>query len=162
MKIVVLIDVVGANDIGVIECGDSAGFEIKAFESGRILGHAGRQHFDRSPPGACTCVRRDKQQMLIPPEPMQLEHAIFANDKTPPFTLEKLLGLKACKHTLANEQGGQPFGVGRHGAGGLSQRGIEPLFVGDATLLNEGEKLFPSFGLHEAALRGGTNALQNH
>src|SRR5258706_1544028 len=51
VKLVVLVDVVSADDVGMIQSSDSARLAVKAFQRGRVLRLGGRQDFDgNSPP----------------------------------------------------------------------------------------------------------------
>ena len=46
MQLLVLVDVVGADDVGVVEGGDGAGLAVEALQGGRVVGLGGRQHLD--------------------------------------------------------------------------------------------------------------------
>ena len=42
VQVLVLVDVVGADDVGMVEGGDGAGFAVEALERGGVLGLGGR------------------------------------------------------------------------------------------------------------------------
>ena len=50
MDVAFVIDVVGPDDVRVVELGDRAGFEAESLQVGRIVDAVLRQHLDRHPP----------------------------------------------------------------------------------------------------------------
>ncbi len=111
MQLLVLVDVVGADDVGMIEGGDGAGFAVEAFQSGGIFGLGGGQHLDGHPAAHQLVLAQVDAAHAAGAEP--LEHLVLADGEASPLPEKELLGLKQGEDPIAHELRRELPGLGR-------------------------------------------------
>ncbi len=110
VQFLVLIDVVGADDVGMVEGGDGLRFAVEAFERGGVLGLGGRQHLDGHAAAHQLVFAEINAAHAAGAEALQ--HLILADVETAPLAQEELFGLKGGEQAVAHHQPGQFAGVG--------------------------------------------------
>src|SRR5260370_5929864 len=100
VQFVVLMDVIGANDIGMIQSRDGAGFPIETFERRRVLGFSGGQDLD----GGATAHELVLAQIDTAHAALAkaLHHFVLADREAPPAALKKLFGLEMGENAIAD------------------------------------------------------------
>ena len=98
----VLVDVVGADDVGMVEGGDGAGLAVEALQRGGILGLGGRQHLDGHPAAHELVFAQVDAAHAAGAEAFQ--HLVLADGEALPLALEELLGLEVGQQAVADQQ----------------------------------------------------------
>src|SRR5262249_29036463 len=140
MEAVVLVDVVRANDVGMIESGNRPCLTIEPLEAHRVGRLGCGEHLNGgSPPHDFVLAEIDASHAA---GGNPFEDFVLSDGKSPPTSLEKILCLKERKDAALEEEGGQLTRFGRKRAGGakLFHASFEALHLDHAALprqLNE-------------------------
>ena len=140
MQLFVLIDVVGVNDVRMIEGGNGPGFPVEALQGGIIAGLGRRQHLDGDAAAHELVFAEVDRPHAAGAE--LFEHFVLADREASPLALQDLLGLELREDAVADEVAGHARGIAAHAAVGASFLqiiGQTPL-VRDAALANEIEE----------------------
>ena len=142
VQLVVLIDVISANDVGMIQSRDGAGFPIETFERRRVLGFSGGQDLD----GGATAHELVLAQIDTAHAALAkaLHHFVLADREAPPAALKKLFGLEMGENAIADQNAGQLARFLGRGAGRaeLGHGRVQPLVVHDPAFLGEVNQFF--------------------
>jgi hypothetical protein len=141
VEVLVLVDVVGADDVRVVHGGDGAGLAVEPLEAGRVVGLGGREHLDGDPPPHHLVLA--EEHLGHAPGPELLEHLVLADREPLVLALEELLGLEVGEDAVLHEDAGQALRVGRDapGAAHLLEAGPELGLVGNPTPLDQFQEL---------------------
>src|SRR6266849_2669951 len=109
VKVLVLIDVVGADNIWMVQGCDSSSFAVKALQSGGIIRLRGRQDL-HSGPAAHELVFTKKDAAHAPcADPF--ENLVITDSEAAPFTLEELLSLEMGDQSVPYQAFREIFGL---------------------------------------------------
>src|SRR5438094_4093250 len=105
MELLILVDVVSVNDIGMVEGGDRPRLAVEALACRLVLGLGARQHLDGHPaPHELMLAQKD---LPHPARTDPFEDLVFADRKAAPAALEDVLSLKIGQQTVPDKHTGQ-------------------------------------------------------
>ncbi|SRR5258708_2419480 len=104
MELLVLVDVIGAYDVGVGEGGEGAGLAVKALQVRRVVSQGGRQYLDGDPPVRRFMLTQVDAAHTAGAE--TLKYLVLADSEAAPFALKDLLGLEDRQDTVTDKQVG--------------------------------------------------------
>ena len=123
MEVVVLVDVVGVNDVGVVHGGDGTGLPVEAFQRRRVGRLGGGQHLDRHPAAHELVLAQKHAAHAAGAEALQ--HLVLADGEAAPLALHELFGLEVGQEPFAHHQRCQLAWLARQclaGAGRVEER----------------------------------------
>jgi hypothetical protein len=142
VQLVDLVDVVGADDVRVVEGGEDTGLTVEALDSGRGLCEGSRQHLDGDTAPRRAVLAQVDARRSAGADPF--EDLVLADGESPPFALQELLCLEEGRDAITDEPVGDLARVlQRDDVAGVQPcqvRGEEAV-VYEAALLDEIEKL---------------------
>ena len=110
MQVVVLVDVVGADDVRVVEGGDGAGLAVEAFEADGSSALAVGSTLTATRRRISLCSHRYTWPM--PPDAEPLQHLVLADGEALPLALQELLGLEVGEEPSRTSRPGELARVG--------------------------------------------------
>src|SRR5262249_2838852 len=146
MQVAVLVNVMGANDVRVIEGGRRPGLAVEPAERRGLLGLRGWEHLDGHPPAHVHMLAQKHLPHSAESDP--LEELVLADRKPAPFPEHELLGLEVSQEPVTDHRPGELAHV-RHSLAAESepfQVGVEAGLVDHPALANELEQVVESDG----------------
>ena len=110
MELAVAVHVVGADDVGAAEPGDSLGLAVEALDGAGVFRLGGRQHLDGNRPVHNVVGTQVHRPHAAGAERFE-DGVLAAEDEVAPAAAEQLIGLKAGQQSLADEGVAIWFGV---------------------------------------------------
>ncbi len=113
VQLLILINVVCVDDVGMIEGGDGPRLAVEAFEGRLVVRLGGGQDFDGDPATHQLVLAQVNASHAAGAE--LFEDFVLANGEPSPFALHDLFGLKLREQAIAHEKTGHARRIGRKG-----------------------------------------------